>query len=85
MCSYYRRFIPNFSAIANSLIKLTKKFAKFECSKECRAAFDFLKESLTTMPVLTYPDTTKLYNLCKDVSYVALGYVNAKSRIHKER
>ena len=35
MCSYYRRFIPNFSAIAKPLIRLTKKFVKFEWHKEC--------------------------------------------------
>ena len=61
MCSYYRRFIPNFSAIAKPFIRLTKKFAKFEWNKECQAAFDFLKESLTTVPVLAYPDTSKPY------------------------
>ena len=30
MCSYYRRFIPNFSAMAKPLIRSTKKFAKFD-------------------------------------------------------
>ena len=29
-CSYYRRFIPNFSEIAQPLIELTKKFARFK-------------------------------------------------------
>ena len=29
ICSYYRRFIPNFKAIVKPLIRLTKKFAKF--------------------------------------------------------
>ena len=29
MCSYYRRFIPNFSAIAEPLIQLTRKYARF--------------------------------------------------------
>ena len=43
MCSYYRWFIQNFSAIVKPLIWLTKKFTKFEWSKECQAAFDFLK------------------------------------------
>ena len=43
MCSYYRRFTPNFSAIAKPFINLTKKFAKFEWTKECQIDFDFLK------------------------------------------
>ena len=48
MCSYYRRFFLNFSAKAKPLIKLTRKFAKFERNKECQGAFDHLKECLTT-------------------------------------
>ena len=68
ICSYYRRFIPNFSAIAKLLIRLTKKFAKFEWSKECQTAFDLFKESLTTVPVLAYPDTSKPYILYTDIS-----------------
>ena len=51
MCSYYMGFIPNFSAIAENLIILTKKYTKFEWSKECQAAFDCLKETLNTVPV----------------------------------
>ena len=52
MCNYYRSFFPNFSAKAKPLIKLTRKFAKFEWNKECQAAFDHLKECLTTSPLL---------------------------------
>ena len=51
ICNHYRRFIPNFSAIAKPLLRLTKKFRKFEWNKECKAAFDFLKENLKTVPV----------------------------------
>ena len=36
MCSYYRRFIPNFSAFMKLLITLIKKF---EWSKECQHCF----------------------------------------------
>ena len=66
MCSYYRRFIPHFSAIVRPLIRLTKKF---EWSKECQASFDFHNDGLTTVPVLTYPDTSKpfiLYTYASD-------------------
>ena len=73
MCSYYRRFLPNFSQIAMPLIKLTKKYAKFDWSPECQIAFDFLKESLTTVPVLAYPDTNKPYILYTDASEECIG------------
>ena len=73
MCSYYRRFIPNFSAKAKPLIKLTRKFAKFEWNKECQAAFDHLKECLTTSPLLSYPDTSKSHILYTDASGDYIG------------
>ena len=73
MCSYYRRFIPNFSEIAKPIIKLTKKFAKFDWNKCCQTAFDLLKELLTTAPVLTYPDPNKPYILYTDASDECIG------------
>ena len=59
MCSYYRCFILNLSEIAIPLIKLTKKFAKLVWSEECQVAYEFLKTSLTTVPILGYPDVNK--------------------------
>ena len=56
MCRYYRRFIPNSSAIAKALIRLTKKFAKFEWSKGCQAAFDFFKRE---------PNDSASFSLCR--------------------
>ena len=73
MCSYYRRFIQNFSAIAKPLINLTKKFAKFEWTEEWQIAFDFLKENLTTVPLLAYPDTSKPCILYTDASDDCIG------------
>ena len=43
MGTCYRRFIPNFSAIAKPLTRLTKKFAKFEWGKECWTTLTFSK------------------------------------------
>ena len=68
MCSYYRRFVPNFSKIAEPLIDLTKKYARFKWTSECKTAFAFLKESLTVVPLLAYPDTNKPYVLYTDAS-----------------
>ena len=73
MCSYYRRFISNLSVIAKPLIRLTRKLTKFEWSKGCQAAFDFLKESLTTVPVLAYSDTSKPHILYTDASDDCIG------------
>ena len=73
MCSYYRRFIPNFSQIAEPLIDLTRKYAKFKWSETCQKAFDYLKESLTVVPLLTYPDINKPYVLYTDASDDCVG------------
>ncbi|KAL5015616.1 hypothetical protein ScPMuIL_007304, partial [Solemya velum] len=63
-----KRFIPNFSEIAIPLVNLTKKYAKFRWTEACQKAFDYLKESLTVIPLLTYPSTSKPYILYTDAS-----------------
>ena len=73
MCSYYRRFIPSFSQIAEPIIALTKKYARFQWTKGCQAAFDKLKEKLTVVPFLAYPDPNKPYTLYTDASDSCIG------------
>lgn len=73
MCSYYRRFIPNFSKIAEPIIALTKKYARFKWTPQCQVAFDYLKDSLTVVPFLAYPDTNKPYVLYTDASNTCIG------------
>ena len=85
MCSYYRRFIPNFSAKAKSLIKLTRKFAKLEWNKECQDAFNHLEECLTTSPLLSYPDTSKPYILYTDASNDCIGACLCQSHEEGEK
>ena len=63
MCSYYRRLIPNFSKIAEALIFLTRKYAKFKGTDNCQKSYQFLKDSLTVVPLLVYPDPNKPYVL----------------------
>ena len=73
MSSYYRRFIPNFSTIAEPLIALTRKYARFHWDEQCQKAFDFLTDSLTVVPLLAYPDPNKPYVLYTDASDNCVG------------
>ena len=73
MGSYYRRFIPNFSEIAEPVIALTRKYARFKWTDECQSAFEYLKQSLTVVPLLAYPDPNKPYTLYTDASNYCIG------------
>ena len=70
---YYRRFIPAFSRIATPLIQLTKKYARFKWTEECQRSFDCLKEQLTAIPLLTYPDLNRPMVLYTDASEQCIG------------
>ena len=52
LARYYRRFIPDFSKIAQPMTKLLQKEAKFDWSPACEEAFQALKTFLTTAPML---------------------------------
>ena len=73
MCSYYRRFIPNFSQIAEAIVALTRKYAHYKWSEAHQRAFDYLKDSLTAVPLLVYPDSYKPYVLYTDASDTCIG------------
>ena len=60
LAGYYRRFIENFSKIAKLMTFLLEKGANFVWTDERQAAFDELKKRLTTTPVLTLPDQSKV-------------------------
>ena len=73
MCSYYRRFIPNFSQIAEPIVSLTRKYANFKWSDVHQKAFQYLKDSLTCVPLLSYPDSNVPYVLYTDASDTCIG------------
>ena len=59
-CSYYRKFIKNFSRISAPLSDLTKtknlESKDFAMTKEAISAFEKLKQKLIEAPILAYPD-----------------------------
>lgn len=75
LASYYRRFIKDFSKIANPLNKLLKKSVPYAWKKEQQQAFDYLKECLISSPILTYPNWDRPFTLFTDASTFALGAV----------
>ena len=75
MCSYYPRFVPNFAKISEPIVALTKKHARFKWTEQCQEAFDLMKESLTVIPLLSYPDPNKRFILYTDASDTCIGEV----------
>lgn len=82
MCSWYRRFIPQFSSICAPLTRLLRKNEKWNWSFEQQDSFDKLKELLTSPPILARPDFTKIFQVQTDASGTGLGAV--LSQQHEE-
>ncbi|CAN6685873.1 unnamed protein product [Malus baccata var. baccata] len=72
---FYRRFIKDFSKIAQPLCRLLQKEVAFEFTKECTESFKKLKELLTTAPIIVPPDWSLPFELMCDASDYALGAV----------
>ena len=75
LCSYYRRFIPDFASVAKPLILLTEKNTTFKWGTDQESAFEVLKQKLISAPVLSYPDRDATFVLDTDASNVGLGAV----------
>ena len=84
MCSYYRRFIPSFSEIAEPIISLTRKFARFNWTDDCQLAFEKLKEKLVELPLLSFPDPNLPYTLYTDASDKCIGACLTQTMIYND-
>src|SRR6204780_2334157 len=73
--NFYCRFIQNFSEHACSLFDLTRNDTKWEWELKKQLAFDKLKESVTSTPILSSPDSTRLFCIEADSSDFATGAV----------
>ena len=76
LCSYYRKFVANFAAIARPLTDLLKTGAwVYPFTEEVLQAIQKLKTALTTAPVLRYFDVLAKTDLYVDASKYAIGAV----------
>ncbi len=83
---YYRRFVEGFARLAAPLHKIVAELTQGKISKrspelaatwspQCEDAFQTLKRTLTTVPVLAYADFSPPFILEVDASYAGLGAV----------
>lgn len=75
--NFYRRFIRGFSALAFPLYKLTRKNTPFSWDTQAEKAFESLKISFTSAPILAHFDPQKRIVVETDASdYVAAGILS---------
>lgn len=74
MSGWYRRFVKNFATLTAPLTDCITT-TKFIISEEGKDAFNKIKEVLTTAPVLTEADFSKMFFIQCDASLVGVGSV----------
>jgi hypothetical protein len=77
---FYRRFIKNFSQIARPLTSLLAKDAPFIFNNECNEAFQILKKTLISAPIIQSPDWTLSFEIMCDASDFAIGAVLGQTK-----
>ena len=85
LCNYYRKFMAGFSEIAAPMTDMTKKDSPFIWTQRQQAAFDTLKERLTTAPVLAHPDPERAYIVTTDASGFAISGVLSQDQADGSR
>ncbi|PIK53738.1 Retrovirus polyprotein [Apostichopus japonicus] len=93
-CSFYRRFVQNFSKIAGPLhalvaktmqaLKQSKK-SELDWNLEHQQAFEILKGALCTQPILAYADFSKPFEVEVDASFQGLGAILMQRQEGKRR
>ena len=84
LASFYRKFIPQFAAVANPLHHLTRRDTVFVWSPECQQAYQELKIRLTSAPILAYPNFKLDFVLETDASIEGLGAVLGQFQMDNE-
>ena len=85
LCSYYRRFVPNFADLAHSLHQCTEHTQIFNWNDELENSFASLKKALTEAPVLSYPDREAHFMLDTDASAHGIGAVLSQIQNEEKR
>ena len=72
---YYRRFVPDYSTVAQALVHLLGKDCTFKWTTACQNAFEALRTLLIKAPVLAFPKEDLPYIVDTDASDYGIGGV----------
>jgi hypothetical protein len=75
LAGYYRKFVRHFGLIAKPLTNLLKKGALFVWTHDHEVAFDTIKQSLSSSPVLALPNFAMPFAIKSDASCSRIGAV----------
>ena len=82
MANYSSKYIRNFATITAPLRELTKKNVRFEWSATHDAAFETLKQALTSAPCMSYFDKPKDTYVTVDASPVGISAILSQKSLH---
>ena len=75
IASYYQRFVKNFRKDCKNPVREEFGEDRFRMDTINAKSFDTLKQALTTVPVLVYPDFSRPFLVATDASNAAFGAV----------
>ena len=81
---YYRRFVKDFSDLAEPLVALTRKGAPFVWTDRQQQAFEALKACLISVPILGFPTEDGRFVLDTVASLFAVGGVLSQLQDDRE-
>ncbi|KAE9335523.1 hypothetical protein PR003_g12971 [Phytophthora rubi] len=73
LANYLHKYTKNYAGLIQPLSSLLKKDATWLWRPEHEAAFDSVKKSLTSAPILMLPDDSKPFHVVCDASDFAIG------------
>ena len=73
--NYYRQFLKDCAQISRPLYQLTEKNQPFKWTIQCQETFEMLRRALVSIPVLAFPDCSRIFTLDTDASNQGVGAV----------